>query len=164
MRLGVEFHLSFLRFAVEQSHETFSMPRRRFNEYHSILNHALILKESDEKGAQDKLHHLAPFQVRSSTLAASKLYLLLSRIFHQWPTTAADMLVSTALHSKNVLNVPSSTPASIFLRAPCIHGISTSSLRQPMKYPGLICFNLQAIVTEGFFLEQFLAKTTDFMF
>jgi len=29
---------------------------------------------------------------------------------------------------------------------------------------GLICFNLQATVPEAFFLAQFLAETSDFMF
>ncbi len=43
----------------------------------------------------------------------------LSRIFHEKSIPMTDLLNSTALYSKNVLNVLSSTISLIFLHMPC---------------------------------------------
>jgi hypothetical protein len=40
------------------------------------------------------------------------------------------------LRLKNDLDVLVSTPKSIFLRAPCVHGLSTTSLRKPVRNAG----------------------------
>ncbi len=41
---------------------------------------------------------------------------------------------------------------------------SREVISSPGEICGLICFDLQAIVLEGFFLEQFLTKTSDILF
>ncbi len=74
------------------------------------LSCAMLFKSLHKSCIINPLHHLISKLHESSGLA---------RIFHEKSIPMMDLLNSTALYSKNVLNVLSSTISLIFLHMPC---------------------------------------------
>jgi hypothetical protein len=60
--------------------------------------------------------------------------------------------------------VQSAFPRSAWERARSTRRAQFLRFVQDFRDEGLICFNLQAIVPQCFFVEQFLSETSDFMF